>query len=120
MSWDTRTEATIIFNRCTYNTKDEVYSRLDDVKMELDGCEGRIRLLIAGQPRDLLNCKDCEGYEMDPVDVVKNRTDELLEWYNDLIIERYKLNLLLENFDKRTGDFIRTEDSDPNQTSLEF
>ena len=121
MAWGTTAKAEIYFDRQTYNDKDEVYARLRDVEEEIRWTEEKIRILIAGNPRELLNTKDCEGNEMDTIDVVMRQTDDLLEWHNTAIIEKFKLELLLESFDTRDGEFIKkSESADPAQQILNF
>jgi hypothetical protein len=120
MAWGTTAKAEIYFDRQTYNTKDEVYSRMDDVEDQIKFVESKIGMLIAGNPRELLNTKDCEGYDLDTVDVVVRQSDEILEWYRDLIVEKYKLGLLLDSFDTRDGEFVKKEPKIPCDPGMPF
>lgn len=122
MSWETTAKATIRFNRQTYNTLDEVDERLTEVREDLAALREKILILMAGDPRQLLNTLDCEGYQMDPIDVVHTRANEMLEYYRELSTEEYKLVLLIENFDTREGDFVLPPGpkTDPAQTEIDF
>lgn len=120
MAWGTTAKAEIYFDRQTYNTKDEVYSRMDEVEDQIKFVESKIGMLIAGNPRELLNTKDCEGYDLDTVDVVVRQSDETLEWYRDLIVEKYKLGLLLDSFDTRDGEFVKKEPKIPCDPGMPF
>lgn len=120
MAWGTTAKAEIYFDRQTYNTKDEVYSRIDEVEDQIKFVESKIGMLIAGNPRELLHTKDCEGYDLDTVDVVVRQSDEILEWYRDLIVEKYKLGLLLDSFDTRDGEFVKKEPKIPCDPGMPF
>lgn len=122
MSWETTAKATIRFNRQTYNTIEQVEDRLSEVRDDLRFYREKMLILMAGDPRQLLNTKDCEGYQMDPADVVHSRASELIEYYSDLCVEEYKLKLLIDNFDTREGDFVEKvrPPIDPAQTEIDF
>ena len=109
MAWGTYCKAELYFSRKTYTNKWEAEEDLEDVRKDMKRIEQQIAMLCAGNAKDLLNCKDCENYPMDAVDVLTTKLQELKEWYQEALINEYKLELLLENWDTRTGDFIDQE-----------
>lgn len=106
MSWGTYCNAELYFSRATYRYKEEVEEHLSEVRQDIHRVETQIAMLCAGNAKDILNCKDCENCSMDPIDVLTTRLNELKEWYKESLIEEYRLELLLENWDTRNGDFI--------------
>jgi len=106
MSWGTYCKAELYFSRETYTNKYQVEEELEDIRNDKKRIENQISMLCAGNAKDLLNCKDCENYPMDAVDVLATKLNDLKEWYKELVINEYRLGLLLENWDTRSGDFI--------------
>ena len=106
MSYGTYCKAKLYFSHETYRDKWQAEERLEDVRDNIHMIETKIAMYCASEPRKALDTKDCEGAEMNPVDVMYRELVDLKEWYKELIVEEYKLELLLENWDSRTGDFI--------------
>lgn len=126
MGWSTWVKAEIDFNRKTYDSKYKVEEDLS----ELDNLEqlhrDNLMILIGGNPSSFAE-KDCEGEDINPLDTVRCKAAEAIEELKSIAIERFKLNLLLENWDERDGDFINKEkgtdeeyfvDGDPDADSL--
>lgn len=109
MGWGTYCNAELYFSRETFNSKYEVEEELKDVRNNMKRIEQQIAMLCAGNAKDLLNCKDCENYPMDAVDVLTTKLNELKEWYQESVVDEYRLELLLENWDTRHGDYIEND-----------
>lgn len=109
MGWGTYCNAELYFSKETYNDKYEVEEELKDVRNNMKRIEQQIAMLCAGNAKDLLNCKDCENYPMDAVDVLATKLNELKEWYQESVVDEYRLELLLENWDTRHGDYIEKD-----------
>ena len=106
MGYGTYCKTELYFSHKTYNHIDEVLEDLEDTKQSIAMLETKFAMYAASEPRKALACKDCGDVEMNPVDVLYRELIDLKDWYNELIIEKWKLEMLLENFDTRTGDFI--------------
>lgn len=84
----------IEFNRKTYNYKSEVESDLEDINESISRCEKRLRdLALMTEPSKFA------GKEEDPYYFVTNTLEDNLELLQEYIIERYKLEMLLEKWD---------------------
>lgn len=124
MSWYTTCKGEIGWCRRTYNEKYEVENDIKENKEIIERCKQDLAMLAAGHPRDLLHCKDCGDYELDPMNVLSTRLSEIWEEYEDAVIDNYKLNFLLENWDTRDGDFVENplipKEPEPDPAQLEF
>lgn len=110
MGWGTYCNVELYFSKETYNDKYEVEQELEDVRNNMKRIEQQIAMLCAGNAKDLLNCKDCENYPMDAVDVLTTKLNELKEWYQESVVDKYRLELLLDNWDTRHGDYIENNE----------
>lgn len=106
MSYGTYCKAELYFSHKTYKYKEEVEEDIEDINNSITMLETKFAMYAASEPRKVLACNDCEGAEMNPVDVLYVELRDLREWYKELIIEKWKLEMLLENWDTRTGDYI--------------
>lgn len=106
MGYGTYCKAELYFSHKTYKYKEDVEEDIEDVKNNIAMLETKFAMYAASEPRKALACNDCEGAEINPVDVLYIELRDLKEWYKELIIEKWRLETLLENFDTRTGDFI--------------
>lgn len=110
MSFETRVPVTLHFNHKTYDDTYDVYDDLDDLKSIIRDYENQLLALAAGSPREMLNCFDCENVPMDPMDILTNKVTSILTNYKESLQEKWKLEMLLDNFEKREGDFINRTD----------
>lgn len=95
MGWATYLWTDITYNRQTYNSKSEVYSSLDEENNMIKYLEQKLKdLAVMTEPK-----KFCPE-EDDPLAWVMNSVKETLEELEESYIERFKLDLLLENWDK--------------------
>lgn len=127
MSWSTNLFCNIEFNRKTFNSKYEVEDELKDVNRTIDMCVSNLRdLAIMTEPDKFYNKKEYDDSLCFISDQLRNSIELLEEAY----IDRYKLELLLDNWDAShnkdgvaidkpkeinwdtayiSGDFINTE-----------
>lgn len=95
MSWQTDLFCNITFFKSTYNTKSEVEYALSTVKKEIQACENSLRTLaFITEPNKFNNTDESNGYW------VEHTLEEAIDDLKYAIIEEYKLELLLENWDK--------------------
>lgn len=106
MAFGTRVNVELYFSHKTYNDKYEVEEDLKDTQENLHDIETRIAMYAASSPREGLHTKDCEGEDMNPVDVLYYELKRLKEWYKEEVLKEWQLEMLLDNWDARTGDFI--------------
>ena len=126
MSWSTWVKAEIDFNRKTYDNKYQVEEDLDELDKLEQLHRDNLMILIGGSPSSFAE-KDCEGEDINPLDTVRSKAAEAIDELKGIAIEKFKLSLLLENWDERDGDYIKKEeetdeeyfvDGDPNADSL--
>lgn len=94
MSWNTRLFCSIEFNRESFNSKEEVQDKLEELEMYLQNSKDHLRdLLMMTEPS-----KFCpEIY--DPLIWMRNEFQDAMDAIEEYYIEIYKLNLLLTNWD---------------------
>lgn len=93
MSWQTDLFTNITFNRKTYNSLGEVESDYDKVCNMIKHFEGDLRsLALITEPK-----KFCDE-EQDPLWFLKHKVEECLEELEDLYVEKYKLELLISEW----------------------
>lgn len=106
MSFGTNCPVNLYFSHKTYKYKSDAESDLEDVRENIRNIETRFAMYAAADPRMALNTKDCENNEMNPVDVLAAELRDLRDWYKEEILKEWQLEMLLDNWDARTGDFI--------------
>lgn len=118
MSFKTSVPVELVFPHKTFETEWDVQEEREDLQNMVRSYESKLKMLAAGNVKELLNCRDCEGYEMDPVDVLDMRVEECISNLREFYIELWKLDRLEENWDKRSGDFISLTKEDIERGSL--
>ena len=109
MGFGTWCTADLYFSHVTYRDRFEVEDEIKFFKEQNDHIVGKIKMLAAGNPKDLLDTKDIEGVDCDPIECLDVYLARELETLKENTIEIYKLELLLENFDTRGGDFVNED-----------
>lgn len=104
MGWETTLYTGISYMKETYDSKYKIEDDLEDIKRYISINETRLKsLAFITEPK-----KYC-GEDEDPTFWLENEAQESLEELRRLYVEKYKLELLLENFDvaynKETGLF---------------
>lgn len=94
MGWYTELFCNITFNKETYNTKEEVLDRIDDLNRYIATCKSELRDLVVMTEPSKFSEKD-----EDPYCWLINTFNSNLELLEEYTIELYKLNLLLSNWD---------------------
>lgn len=95
MGWSTELFCNISFNRETFNSKEEVESKYDDLTELIHGCEQELRdLALITEPSKFMDSNETDSYFF-----VVNKVKECLENLREYTIDRYKLYLLLYNWD---------------------
>lgn len=95
MGWSTELFCNISFYKKTYNDKIAVEEELNEVKSSLRVAENRLRSLVfTTEPNKF--CRE----EEDPDEYLHSSFEGWLTRYQQLSITEYKLQLLLDNWDK--------------------
>lgn len=95
MSWSTELFCNIHFNRQTYNSKYDVEIQLEEVNNWIITLKDKLRdLAIMTEPR-----KYCDEETENPYYFVINQFQDCMNDLEDSIVEKYKLELLLYNWD---------------------
>lgn len=99
MGWSTDLLCTISFSKETYNHKDEVESKISELDRCIESCKRTIRdMALMTEPSKFIDSND--NTDGSPYYFVTSQVEENLEALEEFIIERYKLCLLLENWEK--------------------
>lgn len=95
MGWSSELFCNIHFNKQTYNNKYEVESQLEDLNNWINTCKEKLRdLAIMTEPR-----KYCDEETQNPYYFVINEFKDCIDNLEEALIEKYKLELLLENWE---------------------
>lgn len=109
MSWSTDLFCNIAFNRKTYNTIYEVQDDIDELNRIIRHCEDQVKAYaLMTEPK-----KFCDKEE-DPKLYLSNGVAQELESLQEYYIDKYKLELLLDNWDEchtKEGLAIRRPDN---------
>lgn len=101
MGWSTELFCNISFNKETYNTIYKVEEDLEESERLIKYYINRLReLALITEPSKMFNCKDCGGYDLDPVDIISTKFDEYINELNGEYYKCFKLRYLKENWDK--------------------
>lgn len=94
MGWSTKLFCNISFNRETFNSKIEVQDKIEETKTYIQNAKDHLRdLLMMTEPS-----KFCpEDY--DPLIWMHNEFQDSIDLIEEYLVELYKLNLLLSNWD---------------------
>lgn len=96
MGWSTELFCNITFNKETFNSRYEVETRIDELNNLIDFIKDRIKsFVIMTEPNKMLS----EEERKDPLFHLSKTIKEDLEELEDYIIEKWKLEILLENWD---------------------
>lgn len=100
MSWSTELFCNIHFNRDTFNFKYQVENKIDQVTEEIRTCEDDLKTLgFMTEPNKFFDKGDG-----DIANQLSVRIEENLELLQEYYVQKYKLELLLENWDNCHND----------------
>lgn len=100
MGWGLEFKANIYLSKETYNTEYEVEQEIENLIESINRCKRRLALMIAANPSTFID----KGDEVDPLYDLDNKINDHLEMLEEDIVHRYRLQLLLDNWDKREID----------------
>lgn len=92
MGWGIDFNSDIFLSRQSYSSKGEVEDRINEISKSITDCENLLMMYASATPKDVVSTEDSENI----VNFLNNKILELLEEHEDLIIDRFKLNLYLE------------------------
>lgn len=115
MGWGTWTNAEIYFSKETYDTKSQVKAEKENCKNLLRQYEKELYAYAITDINIHLNETDCEGNKITFTNFT-SIIENLLEEIEELSIKLYKLDLLLDNWEQRDGDYIKKEEDVKNET----
>lgn len=132
MSWSTNLFCNVIFNRKTFNSKYEVEDELKTVNDMINACITDLRdLAIMTEPEKFYNKENFSN----ALEFISDKFKNTIEFLEEAYIDRYKLELLLDNWETShnteglaidmpkgikwdtayvSGDFINTETNQYN------
>lgn len=96
MSWSTELFCNVSYNRETFNSKYEVLNKLDEINKCIDTCKKTLRdLALITEPNKFFsNDSDSDLYYQ-----ITKEVEDNIELLDEYFTEKYKLSLLLENWD---------------------
>ena len=103
MGWETNLMVHLRYNRQTYTSRYDVQNRLGDVEDMIKYHTDKIHSIgLMTEPKKFIE------EDADPLQWINNEISESLEELEEYYIERFKLNYLLEYWDK-----CHTKDGEP-------
>lgn len=96
MSWSTELFCNISYNRETFNSRGEVEEEISELDENIKTCEKTIRdMALMTEPSKFMG-KDNDD---NPYYFITNLVEDNFELLREYIVKRWKLSLLLENWD---------------------
>ena len=94
MSWSTELFCNVSYNRETFNSKYEVEDKISELDKNIESCKKTIRdMALMTEPSKFISNDE------NPYYFVIEQVEDNLELLEEYTIERWKLSLLLENWD---------------------
>lgn len=106
MGWYTFVDGEMDFYKETWQNKEDVQKRIEDNKKEIEAVKLEMAMLVTGRIKDLFQTRDIEDNDIDIPTVVRWKLEDLWKRLEDSQYENWKLEFLLENWDRRSGTFI--------------
>jgi len=104
MGWGIEFKADIYLSRQSYSSKGEVEDRIAEIDKVIYDCEAELKMYASATPKDIVSPDDSEA----TVNWLNTRINEVLEMYQEYLIERYRLALYLEYLNDG-GEIIKSE-----------
>lgn len=96
MSWSTELFCNLSFNRETFNSKFEVEDKIKELDECINTCKKELRdMALMTEPSKFMGKED----ESNPYLFITSKVEDSLELLEEYTIERYKLCVLLENWE---------------------
>lgn len=119
MGWGTWVNSEIYFNRKTYRDEYDVERDVKEQERTMEMAKDNLMIYAASDPKMFRNIKDDEGNPIDFQIAIRDRVDEAIKAYAEAAVERYRLSLLQENWDKRDGDYVWPDREESNKEESE-
>lgn len=101
MGWGTYLRTDLYFNKETFNSKYQVEEELNETRKSLGDLKIAImQLATMTEPEKFFKPEPGEDYPEFYLDAVNRRMSYLLEKFESMTIEEYKLSLLLDEWDR--------------------
>jgi hypothetical protein len=98
MGWGTLINPEICIKK-HYSDVNELLDDINDIKESLNYYKNKIYMYASSNPKDIIIVDQDENTNL--IDQLNINMNEIMEEYNDLSIELFKLELLLDNFDSK-------------------
>lgn len=99
MSWETTLYASIHFNKRTYDDKYQVKEDIDELDKSINKCRQELRDLAMMTDHNKMLRAESDTEDITVYDLVTYRFNEIIEIYEEDLIERAKLYKLLDEWD---------------------
>ena len=95
MGWSTELFCNVSYNRETFNSRGEVEDKISELDKNIESCKKTIRdMALMTEPSKFMSRDNDES----PYYFVTEQVEDNLELLEEYTIERWKLSLLLENW----------------------
>lgn len=94
MGWGTSFKTEVYLSRKTFDNKYQVEQEIEEMKEWIQDSKAQLYMLAIANPKDLIP----SDWTEEPVRFIKNEVDRLMESIDENLIDLYKLELLLENY----------------------
>lgn len=98
MGYGTYVKVELYFSRQEFKSKDEVEEKIQECNETINDAKSKILLMQSGSLVIPQEWKD------EPISWIKSMYDDLFETIEENLIEKYRLELLLRNFDHQEFD----------------
>lgn len=100
MGWGTSFTADMYISRELFRSEGEVQDKINELTESIDRTKRRLALMIAANPETFLD----KSKDSDPLYELDNRINDYLELFEEDLIHRYRLQLLLDNWKNKELD----------------
>lgn len=95
MGWSTELFCNVSYNRETFNSRGEVEDKISELDKNIESCKKAIRdMALMTEPSKFMSKDNDES----PYYFVIEQVEDNLELLEEYIVERWKLSLLIENW----------------------
>lgn len=100
MGWGTSFKADMYISRELFRSEEEVQGKINELTEDINRIKRRLALMIAANPETFLD----KSEDSDPLYELDNRINGHLELFEEDLIHRYRLQLLLDNWKNKELD----------------
>jgi len=105
MGWGTLFNTEIYLSREMYSSQFEVEEKLAEIDKHLNVLISSIKMFATASPSEIIP----EDWKDEPVNWLNNKIDELIDSYDELMIQQFRLTLYLEHIKENPENKMESE-----------